>query len=492
MKLSKLIKNLKNYKTINFKDVEVEHITSSSLEVGRGSVFFAYKGSNLDGRDYVFDAVSKGAVAVVTDREFDCLIPQIIVSDSRIATSVLAKEFYKQNKQVKVIGVVGTNGKTTTTFIMQSILRSAGYKVGVIGTLGIFYGNHKISPELTTPDAISLYETLYNMSEEDVDYCVMEVSAHAISQKRCYGIKFESIIFTNCTQDHLDYFKTFDEYEKTKLSLFNCKYSKTFVVNSDSNSGVKILNKNLKNTISYGLNNPADVFAVDLIKSSNKTDFIMNILDELLSVSFNMAGEFNVLNCLGATACARILGVNIDDIKRGINECLPVKGRMQFVENYNGANIYVDFAHTPDGVENTLKAFRQITKNKLYVILGCGGNRDKSKREIMGEIAGKVADFTIITSDNPRYEEPYLIMAEIEKGVRKNSSKYILIENRYIATGYAIEKLSSGDVLAILGKGAEEYQEIMGNKVKYSDFESVKDIIAKIGLGGEFIWKIAF
>ena len=488
MKLSKLIKDLKDYKTENFKDLEIEDITASSLEVQKNSLFFAYKGNNLDGRDFIVEAISKGAVAIVTDRAFECLIPQIIVDDVYLAMSKIASKFFEPTKTpVKIIGIVGTNGKTTTSYIMQSILNKAGYNVGVIGTLGVYYNKHKISSDLTTPDSISLHSTLNDMSNEGVDYCVLELSAHAIAQKRCASIKFECLIFTNCTQDHLDYFKDFNEYENTKTSVFTEDNAKSFAVNSDSKTGVKILNKNLKNTISYGLNNPADVFAINIKQKFNRTEFLMNVLDEIEGVNFNMTGIFNVQNCLGATACATLLGVDVKTIKEGIISCEAVKGRMQFVENYNGANIYVDFAHTPDGVENTLKSLRQITDNKLYVLFGCGGNRDKSKRKIMGRIASQFADFTIITSDNPRYEEPYSIIMQIENGVRENTLNYITIQNRYVATGYAIEKLRPGDTLAILGKGAEEYQEIMGVKVRYSDVESVKDIIAKIGLGGELI-----
>ncbi|MBO7215352.1 MAG: UDP-N-acetylmuramoyl-L-alanyl-D-glutamate--2,6-diaminopimelate ligase [Clostridia bacterium] len=489
MKLSQLLSGIETTKILNFKDLEIEDIDNDSREVFSRSLFFALKGNNLDGNRFVLDAVKRGAVAVISDTANDSVkVPQIIVKDVKKVMAEIAMRFYKPNgNRVKVIGVVGTNGKTTTTFILKSILEQAGYKAGVIGTLGAFYKNAVVEPDLTTPDSINFYKILKDMADSGVEYAVVELSAHAIAQKRTGSLKFEGLIFTNCTQDHLDYFKDFNEYESVKASVFDSHYSNFAVVNSDDATGIKILNNNKIKSFSYGIENPSDVFAVNILNSKNGINFVMNLFDDIVDVYYSSSGMFNVYNCLGAATFASILGISSSDIASGIKNVKKVAGRMEFVENFNGADIYVDYAHTPDGLENLLKSLRQITKNNLYLVFGCGGNRDTSKRPIMGEIAGKYADFTVITSDNPRFEDAYQIISDIESGFRKSSLAYITIQNREMAIGYALSKIGEGDVLVVSGKGAENYQEIMGVKLKYSDIETIKELIAKIKFSGDII-----
>ena len=488
MKLSKLISDLDYIKVIGDTEKEVDNLTLNSIKVTNGSLFFAIKGSSQDGNDYISEAKRRGAVAVVSESISSENITQIIVSDVLDFMGKLAYKFYKpKNKRVKVIGIVGTNGKTTTSYILKNIFTTAGINAGVIGTLGIFYNNKFIEPSLTTPNAIDLCETFYDMALSGVEYVVMELSAHAISQKRCSFLKFECLIFTNCTQDHLDYFKDMETYKKVKQSVFNSKNAKFAVVNTDDESGVEILNSKKIKCYTYALNNPSDVFSINIKSTYNSVSFLMNIYDEIENVTFNYPGEFNVYNSMAAATTAYALKISLKDIVKGISTLKGLVGRMQFVESYKNANIYVDYAHTPDGLENTLSSLKKITKNRLIVLFGCGGNRDKSKRSIMGEIASKYADFCVITTDNPRFEEPYSIICDIENGVRKNSLNYVTIQNRYIATGYAIESLKEGDTLVLTGKGAEEYQEIMGVKTRYSDVETVREIIAKSSLSGELI-----
>ena len=493
MKLCNLLKGIETVKIIGNTDIEIENLTLQSMQSSKNSLFFAIKGSSQDGNDYIEESISKGAVAVVTERISNNNITQIIVKDVKDVMGKMAYAFYKpKNERVKVIGIVGTNGKTTTSYILKSIFDSAKISAGVIGTLGIRYNNKFIEPSLTTPNSLELCEVLSDMSNDNVKYAIMELSAHAIEQKRCNFLKFDALIYTNCTQDHLDYFKDMQTYKKVKQSVFTSNNTNFAVVNVDDESGVEIINSKKVKTYTYGVNNPSDVFSINVKNSSKGVSFVMNIYDEIINANFKYAGDFNVYNSMAAATTAYALGISVENIKIGIESVKDLVGRMQFIENYNGANIYVDYAHTPDGILNTLKSLRKITKNRLIILFGCGGNRDKSKRSIMGEIAGKYADFSIITSDNPRFEEPYSIISEIEKGHRKESLNYITIQNRYIATGYGIEMLKEGDTLVLTGKGGEEYQEIMGIKTRYSDIETVKEIISKMSLSGELIWKTIY
>lgn len=488
MKLSTLLKNCEISKKLNFYDYEIDEITCNSKSVFGSSLFFAVKGNNTDGNLYIDEAVKRGAKVIITETPSTLNVCQIIVDNVLIAMGTISYNFYKpKGNRVKLIGVVGTNGKTTTTFLIKSILENAGYKVGVIGTLGAYYGNHIVEPDLTTPDVISLNELFMNMANEDIEYAIIEYSAHAIAQKRVGEYKFECLVFTNCTQDHLDYFKTFEEYEKTKISIFdndNCRFQ---VLNTDDETGRKILLSTNVKTFTYGLENPSDVFAVNVKNLKNGVKFVVNCFDEIENVNYKSPGLFNVYNCLASITVASVLGVPIEIIKKGIEKVEFIPGRMEHIENYKGADIYVDYAHTPDGLENILKSLKQITKGRVILVFGCGGNRDKSKRKIMGKIAGKYADFTVITTDNPRFEEPYQIISEIESGLREESYSYITIQNRTMAIGYALTQLLSGDSLIIAGKGAEDYQDVMGVKVKFSDKEEVKELIAKIGFSGEII-----
>lgn len=488
MTLQSLIENLEIIDKINYENIDVDTITCDSREIFDKCLFFAVKGNNLDGNDFVKCAIKRGANVIVSETPSNEKVCQIIVKDVREAMAKIAYNFYKPNgNRVKVIGVVGTNGKTTTTFIIKKILETAGYKAGIIGTLGAFYDKAIVAPELTTPDSISFFEILKNMADKGVEYAVVELSAHAITQKRVGNLTFEALVFTNCTQDHLDYYKDFKEYEETKMSVFTNEKCRFSVVNADDATGIKIINKQNLKVFSYGLDNPSDVFAVNLKSTINGNNFFINIFDEIENVNYLTPGKFNVYNCLAAATVTALLGIDSKTIAKAISRCKYVPGRLEFIENYNGANVFIDYAHTPDGLENLLKSLKAITENKLYIVFGCGGNRDKSKREIMGKIAGEYADYSVITTDNPRFEEAYQIISEIEKGIRSVTNRYITIQNRSMAIGYALTKLKQGDTLVIAGKGAEEYQDVMGVKLKFSDKEQVRDIIAKLNLSGELI-----
>ena len=450
---------------------------ADSQKVKSGDLFLCYQGKECDSHNFAEEAKTRGAVALICEKKLNCDIPQIVVADGRAAVASAARAFYGfADKKLKLVGITGTNGKTTTTYMLESIFKAAGKKAGIIGTLGISYGDKFISPELTTPDPIYLHSVFADMVKCGVEYVFMEVSAHAIYFNKIAGLKFEVGIFTNCTQDHLDFFGNMRDYAECKKSFFKenrCAYS---VVNSDDKVGVEILS-GTKNSLSFGLKNPADIFAVDIEEKINGTSFVINLFDELYDIRLNMPALHNVYNAMCASACAKILGVETAKIAEGLSKLKGVTGRLERVAKYNGADIFVDFAHTPDGLEKSLQALKKLCKGNLFCLFGCGGNRDKTKRPIMGRIAAENSDFCIITSDNPRYEDPYEIISEIEAGIKPLNKKYVTVTERETATEYAINLLEKGDILLVAGKGGEYYQEIMGIKHSYNDASVIRQII---------------
>lgn len=486
MTAKSLFDGLKIYENGNDLMAEINGIVSDSRLVKYGDLFFAVKGERFDGNDFIEQAINRGAIFVVTENKNCKASRAIIVDDILMVMSVVAERFYKINGRIKIIGVVGTNGKTTTTFLLKNALTEGGYKVGVIGTLGVSYDNVFIEPELTTPCAINLSKILSDMIACGVEVCCMELSAHAIIQKRAFALKFEQLIFTNCTNDHLDYFKNFNDYKNVKKQVFIEKSCKNYIINSDDKTGIELI-KELSYSNTYGILNPSDTFVIDVSTTRGITTYVVNSFDKILSVKQKLIGIFNVYNSLAAITSAVTLGVSLESAVNGIMKTEVVPGRLEFIEEFNGADVYVDYAHTPDGLKNALNTVRRVTCGRLILLFGCGGNRDKEKRKVMGEIAASLADYTIITSDNPRFEEPFSIIREIEMGMRSKTMRYITIQNRYCAIEYALSYLRSGDVLLVCGKGAENYQEVMGVKIRFNDKETVKELIAKLDFGGEFI-----
>ncbi len=477
MKLGELLSNLDYKEIFGSTETEITGLCTDSQKVKRGDLFFCYEGEKFDSHEFIPEAEKSGAAAIICERKCDCRIPQIIVEDGRKQVAVAARAFYGfADKKLKLAAITGTNGKTTTTYMLDSIFRTAGKSAAVIGTLGISYAGKFVSPELTTPDPIFLHSIFADMVNCGVEYVFMEVSAHALYFNKIAGLKYEVGIFTNCTRDHLDFFGNMRDYAECKKTLFRdgrCKFS---VVNSDDKTGQQIIGT-AENIISYGLKNPADVFAVDISEKINGTSFVINLFDELYEINLNIPALHNVYNAMAAAACAKILGIATDKIARGLNDLKKVTGRLERVARYKGADIFVDFAHTPDGLEKSLKALKKLCSGNLYCLFGCGGNRDKTKRPLMGAIAAEYADFCIITSDNPRYEDPYDIISEIESGIKATGKKYVTVTDRETATEYAVKLLEKGDILLVAGKGGEYYQEIMGIKHSYNDNAVIKRII---------------
>lgn len=479
MKLIDLIENLSVVKIIGDINLEIENVQIDSNAVSKNSLFICINGGDYDGHGFVKQAEKYGAVAVVTEKIIDCGITQIVVEDTRLAMSKIASAFYGNVcEKMKLIGVVGTNGKTTTAHLIGKILNSAGIKCGVIGTIGTFYGEYFVEHDLTTPDPLNLHKILYDMFQKGYKTAVMEVSAHALYYKKVGGLNFEVGVFTNFSRDHLDFFKDMENYKKAKRSFFDENQCKYMVVNVDDVLGREIANENPK-AVTYGVENPADVFAIDINESCYGLNFVVNLFDCVYKVNSSLVGKFNVYNALGASTASALVGVSPENVARGLQGIKGPSGRMELV--YDGDfKVYVDYAHTPGGLKNLLSSIKKSCNGRLICVFGCGGNRDVGKRYEMGQISGEYSDFTVITSDNPRYEEPMDIISQVEKGVLSTNKNYVIVQERSSAIRYAIEYAQAEDVIVVAGKGCENYQEVLGIKRPYNDKDTIKEIIGSI------------
>ncbi len=477
MKLTELVREVRGARLIG-EDREITSLCTDSRLAGEGDLFFCFRGTHSDSHEYAEDAVQRGASAIVVERELKLGCSEIVVEDGREAMAYLSAAFYRHpEKKLRIVGITGTNGKTTTSFMLKNILEEAGKKTGVIGTLGAEYGERKVAPVLTTPDPVFLFSLLADMVREGIEVAVMEVSAHALALKKERPILYDLAIFTNLTRDHLDFFQDMKSYGEAKKSLFTPNRTRFAILNADDPFSEKL--KGVP-CVTYGIDTPADCFAVIGSESLRGSRIVLNLNDELMETELSLTGKYNVSNALAAAEAARRLGADSGAITRGLSRTSGVNGRLEWVASYAGADVFVDFAHTPDGLEKSLGALKAHCKGKLFVLFGCGGNRDRGKRRKMGETAARIADFAVLTSDNPRYEDPCAILGEIEEGYRSVSKKYVVVEDREKATEYALKQLGKGDVLLVAGKGGETYQEIMGIKYSYDDKDVIKSSLGKL------------
>lgn len=458
-------------------NVEIKSLNYDVKKFAEKSILFCLNAENAESERYWEQAVKSGAVAVVTEKFVN--LPEmetVIVENVRRAFSVFSAVFYgNPEKRLKIVGVVGTNGKTSVCHILGNVFGYAGIPSAVIGTLGAYYKDYYEDVGLTTPDPTTLFKCFAALEKMGAEYVFMEVSAHAVFFDKVYPIFFEDLVFTNCTQDHLDFFNTFENYSTVKKSIFKKGKARRFIVNSDDRTGIEILGE--VDAYTYATESPGDVFAMRIKESSSGISYVLNAFDEIYDVKTRLLGRFNVYNTLACLTVAKLEGVSLEKAVRALKDTEAVDGRMERVAKFRGADIYVDYAHTPDGLEKCLTSIRRITKGDLYCVFGCGGNRDRTKRKVMGRIAGDIADYVIVTSDNPRFEDPDAIIRDVEIGVRESSLDYICIKQRDKAISYAVKSLSNGDALLIAGKGAENYQEVMGIKHPFSDKEVVLEFI---------------
>ena len=475
MQLSKLLKNIDKYMLIG-GDKNILGLSNNADQCKKGSLFFVIDGIKNKGVDFVDKAINNGAIAIITNKKLNIDITQVVVEDVRKCMSIVAKQYYNcACDKLKIIGITGTNGKTTSSYLVKNILSIAGFNVGIIGTNGVYIDNKKIGNDLTTPDPINLHKYFSDMVKQGVDYCIMEVSAHAIDLKKVYGIKYRVGLFTNITNEHLDYFGSMKNYSKCKLNWFNKENMCEAVYNVDDDYGKALAKSNNVPNITYGINNPSNTFAVNIENSIMGTSFFVNSLDGIFNIKSKLVGRYNVYNILGAISVCKLLNIRDEYILNGINTLEYIDGRCN-ITKYGNNYIVIDFAHTPDGFEKVISTFKSLAKGKLITIFGCVDYSDIKKRVLMGTVASKYSDYVILTADNPNFDNVKDINKDIKCGF-KRFKNYIEIEDRIEAIKYGISLLCSEDILLILGKGGEYKQLIMGKNVEYNEQEIVNNFI---------------
>ncbi len=472
MKLYKLLKGIK-CRVLGLLNIDVKSLHIKDVNVKNGGMYFCIKGTNVDGLAYVQSAISLGACVIVAERELSGFygVTQVLVKDVRKTMSLIAKNFYgNPAENLKLIGVTGTNGKTTTTYMISRMLDNLGYSSAIIGTNGVVYNGKIIETGMTTPDPIELYKILRLLADDGVQYVCMEVSAHSIYLKKIEGLFFEIVIFSNLTEDHLDFFVTMENYYDAKRKLFSKKYASKALINIDDSYGELLYSGINLTKQAYSIHNDTEYFAKDL----GVKNFVQEIEFNGRVLKSKFLGRFNIYNLLSALSCLDMLNIKVKDIQKLINNLAFIPGRFNSVVIKEKLFI-IDYAHTPDGLKNVLSLCRQIAMGaKLISLFGCGGNRETQKRAKMGEISTKIADFTIITSDNPRFEDRLKIAKDIESGVAGENYKIILDRTDAICFTDKISK--KGDVILIAGKGSENYIDELGEKKYYSDFDELEKI----------------
>ena len=475
MKLEELIQDFSFKGIKNYKNVQIDNLSNSTNQDLTDGLYFCLRGSKVDGHDFASQAVDNGAVCLVVEKYLNLPVTQILVDNARKAMSSLSARFYEFDKcKIKFIGVTGTNGKTTTAFITKHILQNLGKSVGMIGTEGIYFNNLKLPATLTTPDPIQLHKTISDMAHNGIEYVVMEVSAHALALNKVDSIIYDVVGLTNITQDHLDYFNSMENYARAKSLLFTYKHAQKAIINIDDKYTRSIYKHSDIDKLSISIVGSADIGVEETDFETDKTKAVISIGEKQYVLNSSLVGEYNLANTLMAIGFCNSLGFEISDILQALNKTkIIVPGRLNIISTPKNNSVVIDYAHTPDGIEKVLKTLNKIKKGKMIVVFGCGGNRDSSKRSQMGEIASRLSDYAIITSDNPRDENPYQIIADINKGITK--SNVANIGDRTSAIYYALDMAKEGDIIAILGKGNETTQEIKGQKLPYSDFKVVED-----------------
>jgi len=483
VKLKDLLRSIE-YKSseIGSDDIEVDGIACDSKAIKNGYLFIAVPGTKLDGHNFAGEAVERGAVAVVVQKDVVLAdgIPKIYVKDSRYALAKIANEFYgKPSEKIKCIGITGTNGKTTISYLMDSILSASGYKVGIIGTVNYRIGQRVIPATNTTPGPIELHNFISEMVQHSFDYSVIEISSHSLDQRRVEGIKFEVGIFTNLSGDHLDYHKTLDEYFNAKAKLFEGLDKDSYaVINVDDEWGKKLLKRSKGKITTYGIKTNAMFIATQIDLSLGGTKLVVQTPNGRTNINTKLIGLHNVYNITASIAAGACLGIPFDLIKDGVENLTSVPGRLEAIDCGQPFKVFVDYAHTDDALHNVLSALRPLISKRIIVAFGCGGERDRTKRPRMGRVAGELADFIVVTSDNPRSEEPESIAQEIATGIEMKD--YTIILDRAEAIKEALSRAKEGDCVLIAGKGHEPYQVLKNTTVAFDDREVTKKILCSM------------
>lgn len=456
---------------------EITAVDYDSRKVGRGSLFCCLVGEKTDGHNFASMAVEKGASALICQRPLPLNVPQLIVPDGREAMARAAACFYGHpEREMTMLAVTGTNGKTSVTYMVKSVAETAGKKVGLIGTIQNLIGEEKVYTERTTPESVDLFALLRRMADKGVDLVVMEVSSHALAQQRVAGIPFKAGLFTNLTQDHLDYHKTFENYRAAKKKLFaQCGIA---ILNGDDETAAYMKEGLSIPVWTMGIHHPGEFYARGIEITTQGASFHLFTPQGNGRISLHISGLFSVYNAMGTAALCTAAGIPFSCIVKGLEGLRGVAGRLECVDTGDRPfSVYVDYAHTPDALQNVLETARGFTRRRLISVFGCGGDRDHGKRPIMGEIGGRYSDHVILTSDNPRTEDPMDILKAVEEGVKRTATPYIITENRREAIREALEEAGDGDVIVIAGKGHESYQEINGVRHHFDDKEIVLSLL---------------
>lgn len=486
MELKKMLNGIENYKSKGNIEIDVLSIEDNSKNVKPGSLFVAIRGYDFDGHDFVDEAIANGATAVILDMNADLKkikIPEtitvVIVKDSRIALAVTACNFYgNPSKNFTLIGITGTKGKTTTAYMIKSILEKAGKKVGLIGTIENFIGEDSLGDsDRTTPGSVELQKTFYKMAKEKCDVVVMEVSSQSLKLNRVLGSYFDIGVFTNFSGDHISEkeHSDMDDYFKSKEKLF-AMCSKGYLNADDFKSWIVKKDSPKCEFKTYGIDNECDLLAKDVTITNISVDYKAKVCSKNERIKVNIPGRFSVYNSLAAISVTQDLGATVENIKEALLE-ISVPGRSELVVNNEEYPIMIDYAHTTASLSNILNAVKTYTKGRVICVFGCGGDRDKEKRPLMGEVAGKIADYTIVTTDNPRTEKPEDIIKEIETGISKTKGKYEVVVDRREAIKKAITIMNKKDMVVICGKGHEKYQEINKEKIPFDERKIIKEVL---------------
>jgi UDP-N-acetylmuramyl-tripeptide synthetase len=469
LNLTDLVKKIQLINQPNVQDIKVTHVTTDSREVGPGTLFVAIKGYTVDGHDFAEVAVTKGAVAVVSERPLDIPVPNLLVRDSSRSVGILASAFYNYpSEKMRLFGITGTNGKTTTTTILRDVLTELGHSTGLIGTVEVRINDNVVPSKNTTPQSSELQQLFSRMQAEGVTDVMMEVSSHGLELGRVIGTDFDIVGFTNLTHDHLDFHGTFENYARAKGLLFAqlgqmASRNKVAVLNADDAYSKLYETMTGARIITYAIDEAADVTASDIVQTLSDTTFNLNYQGESLPVTVQFIGRFNVYNILLATGCLIAAGYTLEAIIKALESIHPAKGRMQRLD-VPGYNVYADYAHTPDGIEQCLKSLVGVPKENIIFLIGTGGNRDVTKRPTMGEMASKYAGTVVITTDDPRFEAYESITNGIAKGMTHDN--FVQIGDREEAVRYAARLAKPDNIVVLAGKGHEKYQIIGDEKIR--------------------------
>ncbi|MBR6572981.1 MAG: UDP-N-acetylmuramoyl-L-alanyl-D-glutamate--2,6-diaminopimelate ligase [Clostridia bacterium] len=473
-----LLKDLLPQFDNNLPEIEITGLTCDSRKVEKGFAFVCINGFTLDGHDFALKAEELGAAVVISEKPTGAK-NEIIVEDTHAAYALMSAAYFGYpSKDLKLVGVTGTNGKTSVTYMLKAIIEEAGFKTGVVGTIQNLIGDEVVPSNNTTPDAYELNRLFAEMRDKGCRYAIMEVSSHALDQKRVYAVDFEVAAFTNLTQDHLDYHITMDNYMLAKKKLFDM--CKTAVVNIDDAYSLDICEGIGAKTVTYSVKSNESTYSANGINlRPDGIEYELVGYNFIKHIKIRTGGKFSVYNSLCAAVCAMELGFDIETVATAFEKMEGVKGRAEVVPTGKDFTVIIDYAHTPDGLSNILSTFKELKKGRLVCLFGCGGDRDTKKRPIMGKVAARFSDFVIVTSDNPRTEDPSLIIKDIVEGMKDIKTPYTVIENRIEAIKYAINNAKTDDIIVLAGKGHETYQILKTGKIHLDEREVVAEALGK-------------